>query len=441
MLTELPRGKADAVIVGGGIIGCSAAYFAAKAGLEVVLVDKGAVGFEQSTRNWGWIHQQVRHPHLIPFSMYSRRIWEGLEAELGADLEWRQGGNINLAGNQPDMEAFEGYLAAAGPSALDVELLGPAETQKMLPGIGNDVLGSLHVGSDGQANPRLVTRAFADAARGLGVTIVENCAVNSMLTSGNRTTGVATERGAIEAEQVVIACGAWSRRMLKPLGIKLPQNAIRSTVIRTTPASKYTQATGWAGDVAFRQDARGKFVLAAGNRSTFDVNLDSITDLLSFGKTAWHYRSQLKVGVGKVLLRDVFTLLPGTAHHAAPWAQLRNNEPPPDLGAAAPNLDGFHRLLPQFSHLAVEEIWAGNVDMTPDQAPVLDNATGVKGLVIATGFSGHGFALGPGGGQTTAALLQGMTPEVDIHGFRLARFAEGNVPELVPFHPVRETRR
>ena len=176
-------------------------------------------------------------------------------------------------------------------------------------------------------------------------------------------------------------------------------------------------------------------MLAAGNRSTFDINLDAVTDWSSFGATAWHYRGQLKVSLGKPLLRDLASLVPGTARHKSPWAQLRTNEPPPDLSAAAPNLRGFQELLPQFADLAVDRIWAGNIDMTPDQAPVLDASTGFEGLVIATGFSGHGFAMGPGGGRTAADLVQGKTPEPEIHGFRLSRFAEKDLPELVAFHP------
>lgn len=435
MPKTLPRDNFDVAIIGAGIIGCSTAYYAAKAGLRVVLVDKGAVGFEQSTRNWGWVHQQVRYPHLIEFAMYSRRLWEGLTSELGCDLEWRRGGHLSLASDAADMAAFALYQREAAPSGLDVQLLDPAETAVLLPGIGNAVVGALHIESDGQANPRLATRAFANAAEAAGALVLEGCATNAIACSDNTVHGIDTEWGSIAAQQVVVACGAWSRRLLQPLGIKLPQNAIRSTVIRTTPAPAYTAATGWAKAVAFRQDTKGRFVLAAGNKSTFDVNLDALTDWQTFGPAALHYRTRLKIRLGKPLLRDIARLIPGTAAHKAPWAQLRTNEPPADLTAAAPNLAGFHELLPRFADLAVERIWAGNIDMTPDQAPVLDSRTGIGGLVIATGFSGHGFAMGPGGGHAAARLVQGETPEVDLHGFRLCRFAEHDLGPLPDFHP------
>ena len=107
MPKTLPRDNFDVAIIGAGIIGCSTAYYAAKAGLRVVLVDKGAVGFEQSTRNWGWVHQQVRYPHLIDFAMYSRRLWEGLASELGCDLEWRRGGHLSLASDAAEQESAD----------------------------------------------------------------------------------------------------------------------------------------------------------------------------------------------------------------------------------------------------------------------------------------------------------------------------------------------
>ncbi|MCB1685438.1 MAG: FAD-binding oxidoreductase, partial [Pseudomonadales bacterium] len=422
-------------IVGAGIVGASTALYAARAGLKVILLDKGAIGFEQSTRNWGWVHQQVRYPHLIPLAMQSRRIWETLEQDLGADLEWRQGGNLNIAGSPEAMAGYEGYQRAAADTGLDVELLSAAQVADRLPGIRGGVLGGLFIPSDGQANPHRVTRAFVDAAVVAGATLLQGCAVHSILISSAGVQGVVTERGSLLADQVLVAAGAWSRRLLKPLGIALPQNAIRSTVIRTTPAPPYTQATGWAPEVAFRQDAAGRFVLASGARSTFDINLDALTDIRQFGATAWQFRRELKLAMGRPLIRDLLGLIPGTRTHASPWAALRSNEPPPDLEAAAPNLEGFARLLPRFADLAVEKIWAGNIDMTPDQAPVIDNRTPVPGLVIATGFSGHGFAMGPAGGLCVSQLLQGRAADTSLHAFRLARFAEGDLPEMPDFYP------
>lgn len=444
MHSDFPTGELDVAIIGGGIIGCSAACYAARAGMRVALFDKGAIGFEQSTRNWGWVHQQVRHPHLIPLAIQSLGLWRELEQDLGADLEWRQGGNFNFASSNADLEAFERYRVAAVDAGLVCHLLNPGETASLLPGLDAGYLGALHVPSDGQANPHRVTRAFANAAKAAGAAIVENCAVTSVITSkhtgtesgadarAGSVTGIMTEHGSIRAPQVVIAAGAWTRRLLQPLGISIPQSSIRSTVVRTTPAAPLTSATGWAKQVAFRQDARGRFILAAGERSIVDLNLDALTDWLSFGRSALRNRGQLKLRVGAPLLRDLSTRL---STGRSSWARVRVNEPPPDQAAAAPNLAGLRTLFPRLENLAVEKIWAGNIDMTPDQAPVLDLRTHIDGLLIATGFSGHGFALGPAGGQAVAELLGSMPATVDLHPFRLARFAENDLAPQATFHP------
>ena len=422
--------KYDVVIVGGGIIGCSASYYLAKRGLSVAVVDKGAVGFEQSTRNWGWIHQQIRYPHIIEFASFSRSLWEGLEAELGATLEWRQGGNFSFASTHSDLAAFEGYRDRAAPMGLESSMLTPSELTGLLPGIGNEIKGALFVPSDGQANPRLVTRAFADAAKKLGVDIIERCAVSGVEMSNGAASGLRTERGLIEGDHVVIAAGAWSRKLLKPLGITIPQTALRSTVIRTAPAAPLTAATGWAHEVAFRQDTRGRFVLAAGIPGTYDVDLDSLRDWREFGRAAWGNRSRLKIRVGRPLLRDLMALGGGFR-----WQDVRTNEPAPDTSAAEADLTGFQRLFPGYNDLAVEKIWAGNIDALPDQAPVLDGRTGIEGLTISTGFTGHGFAMGPGGGSLTASIVAGEEPPVDLHPCRLTRFADDDLPDLAAFHP------
>ncbi len=130
---ELPE-QADVVIIGGGIIGCATAYYLAKRGVSVVVVDKGALGYEQSTRNWGWVHQQVRYPHLIPLAVESVRLWERLGDELGSDLEWMQGGNLSLGFSEADAADFEQWGRDAHERGLETEILTRGEVVEMLPG-------------------------------------------------------------------------------------------------------------------------------------------------------------------------------------------------------------------------------------------------------------------------------------------------------------------
>ncbi len=199
---RLGDASSDVVIVGGGIAGCATAYFLAREGLRVTLLDKGEVGYEQSTRNWGWVHQQVRYPHLIPLGMRSVAVWQGLEAVLGAELEWRQGGNVTLAHDLSELAELESIVSDAQAVGLAADIRDRGELESLLPGLSNAVLGGLCVPSDGQANPELVTAAFARAARTLGVTIHEGCAAYAVELEGRRACGVITEHGRARADFV-----------------------------------------------------------------------------------------------------------------------------------------------------------------------------------------------------------------------------------------------
>jgi glycine/D-amino acid oxidase-like deaminating enzyme len=428
--------EADVVVVGGGIIGCASAYYAAKRGARVLLVDKGDLGFEQSTRNWGWVHQQVRYPHLVPLAVMSTELWMGLEKELAADLEWVQGGNLSLAFNARDLEAFEGYRDRAREAGLHSEILGRDPVEELVPGMRGPWIGALHIPSDGQANPDLATAAFARAAQQQGAELQPRCAAEGVELRNGAVCAVVTERGTVRTGQVVVAAGAWSRRFLRPLGVRIPQSAVRATVVRTTATERVTRVTAWGRGVAFRQDRRGRFVLAGGGIAAYDVTFDALRDLREFAGLAWKNRRYVRLRVGRPLLRDLATLIPGAPEREHPWAHLRSVEPPPDRGAIQHNLTRFRELFPALGGLEVEQIWAGNIDAIPDEAPVIGPVGTPRGLIVATGFSGHGFALGPGAGMLVSELLAGAAPSVDLHPYRYARFAEGDLAPLVPFRPA-----
>ncbi len=128
--------EAEIVIIGGGIVGCAAAYYLAKRGAQVTLIEKGDIGAEQSTRNWGWVHQQVRYPQLIPLAVLSTELWAGLEQELEADLEWEQGGNLSLGFDDEDMADFETWREPARQRGLETAILTREQVAEMAPAMG-----------------------------------------------------------------------------------------------------------------------------------------------------------------------------------------------------------------------------------------------------------------------------------------------------------------
>ncbi|HJN93313.1 MAG TPA: FAD-dependent oxidoreductase [Dehalococcoidia bacterium] len=428
--SSLPT-EAEVVIIGGGIIGSATAYYLAKRGVDVVLLDKGAIGYEQSTRNWGWVHQQVRYPHLIPLAVESVKLWQNLNDELDADLEWVQGGNLSLGFDDADTAAFEHWAQDARDRGLETEILSRGQVSEMLPGSQGRWTNGLHVPSDGQANPDRVTDAFARAATNLGAHILTDCAALGIDSQAGAVHAVRTERGPIRATSVVCAAGAWSARFLRTLGLSLPQSAVRSTVVRTAPIAPLTDLTAWGDGYTFRQDRAGRLILASGATAIYDVTLDLLHDLRRFAPLAWSNRRWVRLHVGKPLFNDLAALIPGSAAKREFWQRRRRIDPPAHPASVRSSLAGLRAMFPALADTAIDTTWAGNIDTTPDHAPVLGSiAEAPDGFYLATGLSGHGFALGPGSGKLMSELVTGDAPSVDPHPFRFTRFAENDLPPM-----------
>ena len=262
------RQSTDVAIIGGGIAGCASAYYLAKKGLAVTLLEKGEIAGEQSGRNWGFVRQQLRDPLEIPLMIACARLWQGLEAELEADIEWRQGGILHLADTDVEMAKYEAWLEHARAYQLDSRKVSGAEAAALLPGMAHSWIGGIYTPSDGQADPVKTTSAFAKAAQRRGAEIRTGCIVEAIETAGGAVTGLRTEAGEIEAGTVLVAAGAWSARLLRTLGVDLPQLRVRSTVLRTRRAPAKTALGVWFRSSASASAGTAPSTSARGPRST-----------------------------------------------------------------------------------------------------------------------------------------------------------------------------
>ena len=174
--------EADVVVVGAGIVGSAAAYFLARRGARVVVVERGRVPGEQSRKNWGFVRQQGRDPLEMPLVMEANRMWSGLAQELGADVEWVQGGNLALAADEARMARFEAWLPVAREFGLETRLLRARELHTIVPGLGGTWAGGMHTPGDGHADPEKATDAFARAAVAQGASLHLDCAVQRVVT-------------------------------------------------------------------------------------------------------------------------------------------------------------------------------------------------------------------------------------------------------------------
>lgn len=413
------RKQTRVVVIGGGIVGCSAAYYLAKHGVGATLVEKGTIAGEQSSRNWGFVRQQGRDPAELPLMMACNRIWQGLDQELDTDLKWRQGGNLRVITEQAQLEPYRAWQNIAHEHGLDTQLLDAQGTRERLPGLATPVLGALYTANDGQADPHRVARAFATAAGRLGAEVLENCAVLGIETSVGAVRSVRTEQGEVRCGSVICAAGAWSSRLLRRVGLRLPQLWLRASVGYTTPAREFTPCAVWMPGVAFRQGHDGGFSIAYGGNNNHDLTLDSFRFLKDFRHCYAKYRKAIRVNLDHNLFKDLTGNLNDVTIH-------RTLDPPPNRALVDQALHNFKTSFPEFSTVEFDRTWAGYLDATPDMLPVIDRVDDPSGLVIATGFSGHGFGLGPISGLVASQLSVNETPTHDLHAFRYSRFHDGS---------------
>ncbi|MDJ0957494.1 MAG: FAD-binding oxidoreductase [Arenicellales bacterium] len=410
--------RAQVVVIGGGIVGCAAAYYLAKRGIAVNLYEKGTIAGEQSSRNWGFVRQQGRDPAELPLMMASNKIWQGLEKELNTDLKWKQGGNLRITEDESQLPSYRAWLEIAQDHGLHTKLLGAKETKQLLPGLSTSVVGALYTESDGQADPSRVAHAFATSAGKLGADVISRCAVLGVQTSAGTLSSVATEQGEVICDAVICAAGAWSSRLMSSVGLRIPQLWLRASVGYTTKGKELTHCGVWMPGVAFRQGHDGGFNIAYGGKYKHDLTLDSLKFVRDFWRCYQKYNRAIRLNLGRRFLQDLTGNLNRFPNH-------RTLDPAPADSVLQSALQNFKTSFPNQSDIRFDRTWAGYIDATPDMLPIIDCVDKPGGLVVATGFSGHGFGLGPIAGLLAAQLALNEPTSHDLHAFRYQRFYEG----------------
>ncbi|HYI15581.1 MAG TPA: FAD-binding oxidoreductase [Thermomicrobiales bacterium] len=416
---------ADVVVIGAGIVGCATAWYLARRGASVIVVDRGNVGDEQSSRAWGFVRQQGRDPAELPLMIEGNRIWSRLSEDLDADIEWVQQGNLGLAADEERMERFNGWLPIAREFGLDTRILTRAQILDLVPSMTGSYIGGMFTPGDGHAEPKTATLALARAAERAGARIMTRCAAEGIELTAGSVSAVLTERGPIRTRTIVCAAGANSGRIARMAGLSLPQLVVRATVAETTPAAPVTGIGVWAPGVAFRQRQGGSIYIAGGAQSDYDLTLDSVRYARHFLPNYLKNRRLFQLRVNRALRDDIARLIPGTEARRHPFSVDAGVEPEPNPNTAVQSLLGLHALVPPVENTRIRRLWAGLIDTTPDALPVLGPVDTPKGFVFATGFSGHGFALGPVAGKLVSELILDGQSSIDIYPLTYSRFKEG----------------
>lgn len=431
-LSSLP--EVEVVIAGGGIIGVSAAYYLSKAGVSVALCEKGRIAGEQSSRNWGFIRQQGRAPVELPIMMESLRLWCGLGKEIGEDLGFRQNGVVYATESEADMAAYEFWLEIAKQYQLDTRLLSAKELKGIMPGTEHGWAGALYTPSDGQAEPLKAAPIIARAAERLGAHVLEKCAVRGIETEGGRLSAVVTEHGRIKTSALVFAGGSWSSLFCRNLGLELPVLTIRSSALRTSPAPVVTEAAVYAKQVAIRRREDGGYTVSHGYSSEFLITPALLRYGHRFLAVYKKERKRLRVRLKRQFFDELLRATRWRNDEVTPFEKVRVLDPPPNEAILDEALINLKNIYPGLRNVAVAERWAGVIDATPDAVPVISPVETIPGLYLATGFSGHGFGIGPGAGKVVAEMVTGSAATIDRTPFRYSRFFDGS--HVRPWSPA-----
>lgn len=370
----------DFLVIGAGITGLSAALALGEAGFRTHVID--AYGPAAMASGWtlAGVRQSGRDPAELPLAQKAVSIWETLSDKLGAPVGYRQEGNLRLARTNEEIETIRALVESQTHAGLKMSFLDDAKDIKSIaPALSDAVLAASYCPTDGHADPQLVAQAYLKAAEAKGVTFGFGERVQELIASGGKITTIETDRRRFAAGSVLLATGFLSNSLLSPLGCPLNLRKPIVTVLQSAPMPPcLAPVLGVANaDLAARQEASGQLRVTSGMEE---------------------WNGSLMENEGKPVIR-------------------------PTARSIAATIDKVKHVLPCFGEAEIEKIWVGALDLTPDALPVIDFAPGLDNLVIAAGFSGHGFGIGPVTGPLASQLLSGKEPDLDISAFRMDRFA------------------
>jgi sarcosine oxidase, subunit beta len=366
-------GSASVVIVGGGVIGTSAAFHLAEAGVDVVLLERAQLGSGSTCRAAGGVRAQFSDALNIEIAQRSLRAFREFARRPGWEIDFKQVGYLFVLSTESDVAIFERNVELQNEYGVPSRILSAARARELCPLLaGEDILAAAFSPEDGHLTPEAVVQGYASGARALGAHIRVGCEVLDIASSGDEITAVITTHGAIRTGTVICAAGAWSRRCGEMVGVELPVTPLRRQVLFTEPMS--------------------------------DIPPD-LPMTIDFASSFYFHRE----GPGVLLGMSDPEEQPGFVMETSDdWI-------PRLIEVAA-------RRAPRIADAGIRGGWAGLYEMTPDHNAIIGEARGISRFLYATGFSGHGFLQGPAVGEIIRDLVLARRPPVDVAPLSVERF-------------------
>ncbi|WP_109479209.1 FAD-binding oxidoreductase [Paraburkholderia sp. C35] len=372
--------RADVIVIGGGIVGTTTAFFLRRRQRSVIVLERGLTGQQASGVNFGGVRRQGRALTQLAMANRALETWRRSKELLGEDVECLASGHTRVCYHARDADYFYRYAAEARAYGLDLEVLDGAAMFRRFPFLGREVLAASISPLDGHANPRLAAPAFGRAAARLGARVVENTEIVRVEREAGGFRVESAAGDVYRAEQVLICAGAWANALSAqfgepvPLVARGPQMAVTEPVPYVFGSSMGVYTSIKEESVYFRQIPRGNIVLGGGPSGPADIGT-----------------------------RRASVLPENTVQQMAQ----------------------FRRLVPALGALNVIRVWSGVESYLPDSEPVIGASSAVQGLFYAFGFSGSGFQIGPGVGETLAELIDTGRSVIPLDAFSIARFQCG----------------
>lgn len=425
--------EADVVVIGGGVVGVFSAYYLAQRGVKVALVEKGLIGAEQSSRNWGWCRQQNRDARELPMATFSLDLWDRLAADIGEDPGFRRCGLLYLSNDEAEIAGWARWGEFARSVGVTSHLLSGAEASQRGAATGRPWKGGVLSPTDGVADPASAAPIVARGVMKFGGSVHQACAARALETEGGRVSAVITESGTIRTKTVVMAGGAWASSFCRQLGVRFPQASVRASILALAPGAEGLPDALHTAAVSVTRRGDGGHTLAISGRAAVDPTPQQFRYARDFVPMFARRWKSLKPGAIQGWRAGHETLARWRPDAPTPMERNRILDPRPDRATIEETRRRALELLPALRNLSVRAAWGGYIDSTPDGVPAIGEVRGLPGFILAAGFSGHGFGIGPGAGYMIADLVTGAPTQLDAspyHPDRLNASAWGKVAEF-----------